>query len=122
MFGIEFRNFDFKTSLSAFDYEIITQMKSSILIALYLAKNKGDGVKSRQNLLEYFDETTEKRASTNAQLSMKICSFFNPRQLTVLKKTHIASYYAILKEQITEMLGAWHNIDHLLGTTFERDI
>jgi len=56
---------------------------------------------------------------------MRIGSIFNPKHpLTKLQDTHIESYYMVLKEQIKEMLGAWHEADSLTfnDNIFEVDI
>ena len=89
-------------------------MRNTLIIALYLARNKGGGAKSRQTLLEYFKESTKSNDSKNANLSLRIGSLFNPKHpLTKLQSTDIESYYAVLKDQIQEMLGAWKTADTL---------
>ena len=88
--------------------------KNTLLVALYLARNKGGGAASRQTLLEFFKENTKQEDSRNARLSLRIGSLFNPKHpLTKLQDTAIESYYEVLKEQIREMLGAWHDTDTL---------
>ena len=81
---------------------------------MYLNRNKGGGAQSRQTLLEFFKEDVKAKDSQNAKLSMRIGSIFNPKHpLTKLQDTHIDTYYMVLKEQIREMLGAWHETDSL---------
>ena len=90
--------------------------KNALLVALYLARNKGGGAASRQTLLEFFKENTKQGESKNARLSLRIGSLFNPKHpLTKLQDTAIESYYTVLKEQIREMLGAWRDTDSLEG-------
>ena len=56
-----------------------------MLVALYLAKNKGGGAASRQNLLEFFKEKIKSGDSNNAPLSLRVGSLFNPKHpLTAL--------------------------------------
>lgn len=74
-------------------------MRNSLLVALYLSKNKGGGAKSRQTLLEFFKENTKTNESKNASLSLRVGSLFNPKHpLTKLQSTDIESYYAVLKD------------------------
>ena len=111
---LEFRNFEFKTIPPSKTAELFQQRKSCLLIALYLNRNKGGGAQSRQTLLEFFKEDVKAKDSQHAKLSMRIGSIFNPKHpLTKLQDTHIDSYYMVLKEQIREMLGAWHETDSL---------
>ena len=43
--------------------------------------------------------------------------------MTKLQDTHIESYYMILKDQIREMLGAWHTCESLDSEkVFEMDM
>lgn len=110
----DFRNFEFKTIPFAKASEQFQLKKSCLLIALYLSKNKGGGAKSRQTLLEFFKDHVKSEGSQNAKLSLRIGSIFNPKHpLTKLQDTHIESYYAVLKDQVREMLGAWHETDSL---------
>ena len=98
---IDFRNFDFKTGSAARAYEELQHMRNTLIIALYLARNKGGGAKSRQTLLEYFKDSTKSNDSKNANLSLRIGSLFNPKHpLTKLQSTDVESYYAVLKDQI----------------------
>ena len=88
--------------------------RNTLLVALYLARNKGGGAKSRQTLLEFFKENTKSNDSKNANLSLRIGSLFNPKHpLTKLQTTDIESYYMVLKDQIHEMLGAWKSAETL---------
>ena len=88
--------------------------RNTLLVALYLARNKGGGAKSRQTLLEFFKENTKSNDSKNANLSLRIGSLFNPKHpLTKLQTTDIESYYTVLKDQIHEMLGAWKSAETL---------
>ena len=73
--------------------------RNTLLVALYLARNKGGGAKSRQTLLEFFKENTKSNDSKNANLSLRIGSLFNPKHpLTKLQTTDIESYYTVLKD------------------------
>ena len=44
---LEFRNFEFRTIVTASHYEKLVQRKNVLLVALYLARNKGGGAESR---------------------------------------------------------------------------
>ena len=95
-----------------------------LLIAQFLARSKGGGAASRQTLLEHFKEKVKNDGSKNAEMSLRIGSLFNPKHpLTKLQDTHIESYYAVLKDQIREMLGSWHTCDSLESDkVFEMDM
>ena len=102
------------------------QQRNVLLIALFLSKNKGGGAASRQTLLEYFKDKVKSDGSKNVELSLRIGSLFNPcHPLTKLQDTHIDSFYAVLKDQIREMLGAWKECDSDLDSSdkiFELDM
>ena len=111
----EFRQYEHRMIPSAHSYQEMVQKKNAVLLSLYVARNKGGGAKSRQTLLEFFKEVTKDKPSNNAKLSLRIGSLFNPTSpLTKLQEIDIESYYAVLKEQVQEMLGSWHDASTLV--------
>ena len=47
VYFLEFRNIQFETCSIALSYEQMQQKKAILLVALYIAKNKGGGQKTR---------------------------------------------------------------------------
>ena len=57
---LDFRKFEFSNSSDAVNFESEHNKRVTMLISLAMARNKGGSAKSRQTLVEYFEDLTEK--------------------------------------------------------------
>ena len=107
----DFRNFGFTTSKDALNFELEMQKKSALLVALYMAKNKGGGTKSRQTLYEYLKE----EGSTDKELVLEFGPMADAKMLLTLKKASNEAFYSFLGSAVLQMLGSWTGRDFIIG-------